>query len=189
MQSTQKTAGNQAGSLLFGADYGSEAPSKAIGDMTSGLVGQMMGQETSFLQPFFDTQNTQLDAQLKNQGFKPGDPAYDVAMRQSKTNQGLQVNQFLASAMPAEQQIAANQYQMPMTMAESLASFGAPSSPTTGFTSALPGMSAPNTSADLTSMITASKNQYDAQQAQYNAMIAALGGIAGAGTKAAMAFA
>jgi hypothetical protein len=88
--------------------------------------------------------------------------------------------------MPAEQQIAATQYQMPMTMAESLASFGAPSSPTTGFTSSLPGMSAPNTSADLTSMVTAQQNQYQAQQAQYDAMIKALGGIAGAGTQALM---
>jgi hypothetical protein len=186
MQGTQKTAGGQAGSLLSGANYGSESPSQAIGDMTHGLVGQMMGQETSFLQPFFDTQTSQLDAQLKNQGLQPGNPAYDNAMRQNQTNQGLQVNQFLASAMPAEQQIAATQYQMPMTMAESLASFGAPSSPTTGFTSSLPGMSAPNTSADLTSMVTAQQNQYQAQQAQYDAMIKALGGIAGAGTQALM---
>jgi hypothetical protein len=35
-------------------------------------------------------------------------------------------------------------------------------------------------------MVTAQQNQYQAQQAQYDAMIKALGGIAGAGTQALM---
>jgi hypothetical protein len=176
---TQTAAGGQAGELLAGAGYGADQPSKVIGDMATGMTGQMMDTQLKFLQPFFDTQTSQLDAQLKNQGFKPGDPAYDNAMRQTQTNQGLQVNQFLASAFPQTEAIAAQQYQMPLTMSESLASFGAPGSPTTGFTSALPGFTAPNTAADLATMTQAQNQQYQAQQAQYNAMISALGGIGG----------
>ncbi len=176
---TQTAAGGQAGALLAGAGYGADQPSKVIGDMATGMTGQMMDAQLKFLQPFFDTQTSQTDAQLKNQGFKPGDPAYDNAMRQVQTNQGLQVNQFLASAFPQTEAIAARQYQMPLTMGESLASFGAPGSPTTGFTSALPGFQAPNVGQDLASMVQAQNQQYQAQQAQYNAMISALGGIGG----------
>jgi murein L,D-transpeptidase YcbB/YkuD len=176
---SQTTAGGGASELLAGAGYGSESPSKAIGDMASGATGQLMKQETDFLHPFFDTQTFQLDAQLKNQGFTPGTPAYDNAMRQMQTNQGLQVNQFLATAFPAQQAFAKSMYEEPASLGTSLAQFGAPGSPTTGFTNALPGFTAPNTAADLATMTQAQNQQYQAQQAQYNAMISALGGIGG----------
>lgn len=177
---TQTTAGGQAGNLLAGAGYGSAQPSKVIGDMASGMTGQMMQAQLGFLDPFFKTQTSQLDAQLKNQGLGPGNPAYDNAMRQNQTNQGLQVNQYLASAFPQTMALATQQYQLPMTMSESLAQFGAPGSPTTGFTNNIPGLSAPTLPNNLDAMIKGQQQQYNAQQNQYNAMISALGGIGGA---------
>jgi hypothetical protein len=184
LQGTQQTGGTQAGQLLAASGYGNMSPSTAIGDLTGGLVGQMMGQETSFLQPFFNTQTSQLDTQLRNQGFHPGDLAYDNAMRSNRTSQGLQVNQFLASAFPMEQQQATTQYELPMQMAESLGGFGAPQSPTTGFTSALPGFTAPNTAADYATASNSAYQQWAAQQAQQSAMLQGLFGIGAAGLKA-----
>ncbi len=178
---TQTTAGGQAQDLLTRASYGSQTPSQAIGNMTSGMTGQMMGQELSFLDPFFKTQTSQLDAQLKNQGLGPGNPAYDNAMRQTQTNQGLQVNQFLASAFPQAAQIATTQYGLPMQMAESLGQFGAPANLTTGFTSALPGFKAPDVSAGLGPLAGLTTAQAQQQQAQYNAMMGGLFGIGSAG--------
>ncbi len=177
---SQTTAGGGASELLAGAGYGSESPSKAIGDMASGATGQLMKQETDFLHPFFDTQTSQLDAQLKNQGFTPGTPAYDNAMRQMQTNQGLQVNQFLASAFPAQQAFAKSMYEEPASLGTSLAKFGAPGSPTTGFTTALPGLQAPDVSSLTSSMGQAYQNQYQADAAKYTADMKAVMQMVGA---------
>jgi hypothetical protein len=177
---TQKQAGQQAAGALGFGQYGTVDPTQKIGDIASGLTGQGMTQGLSFLQPFFTTQTDQLDTKLRNQGLQPGNPAYDVAMRQLQTNQGLQVNNMMESLFPAEQQFAMNEWGLPLKTAESLAQFGAPSSPTTGFTNALPALQAPNVSQDLSTMNQAAWNQYQSQQAQYNAMISAIGGIGGA---------
>lgn len=177
---TQTTAGGAAGELLAGAGYGSESPAKAIGDMASGLTGQGMTQGLSFLKPFFDTQTSQLDTQLRNQGLTPGNPAYDVAMRQVQTNQGLQVNQMMESLFPTEQQFAMKEYQLPAQMATSLAGFGAPGSLSTGFTGALPGMQAPNVEQAYATAQKAAYDQWAAEQAQQSAMMQGLFGVGGA---------
>ena len=91
LQGTQTTAGQQAGSLLAGANYGSQLPTQAIGDLTSGLTGQNMSAYLAASDLFFQTQTSQLDAQLCNQGLVPGSPAYDNAMRSNTTNQGYAV--------------------------------------------------------------------------------------------------
>lgn len=176
-QQTQLTAASAANPMLAMGHYGSESPSQAIGDMASGLTGQGMQQGLSFLQPFFTTQTTQLDAQLKNQGLMPGQPAYDNAMRQMQTNQGLQVNQMMESLFPTEQQFAMKEYGLPLEMAQQLMQTGAPASPTTGFTSALPGIQAPNVIGAATGMGALDMQSYQAQQAQQNAMLGALMGI------------
>lgn len=177
---TQKQAGQQAAGALGFGDYGTVDPTQKIGDIATGLTGQGVQQGVEFLQPFFNTQTNQLDTKLRNMGLQPGNPAYDVAMRQNQTNQGLQVNNLVSALFPQEQQFAMNEYQLPMKTAESLATFGAPSNPTTGFTSALPQQGAPDLSADFNSMNTAAWNQYQSEQAKYNATISALGGIGGA---------
>ncbi len=180
MVGSQTTAGGGAQDLLTAAGYGSESPSKAIGDIASGLTGQQMDQELSFLKPFFDTQTSQTDAQLKNQGFVPGTPAYDNAMRQVQTNQGLQVNQALASMFPAQQAFAKSMYEEPAAMGTALAKFGAPGLPTTGFTTALPGLQAPDVSSLTSSMGQAYQNQYQADAAKYAADMKAVTQMVGA---------
>jgi hypothetical protein len=123
LQGTQQTAGSQAGQILQNANYGaSQAPApvgaipeinpsalpslpnlptvSGLGDMTAGLTGQMLQQETSYLNPFFTPQIDQLDAKLRNQGLAPGTPAYDQAMNNLRQSQGQTVTGFLATAEP-----------------------------------------------------------------------------------------
>lgn len=176
LQGTQQVAGNQAKTILGGANYGAVDPSTAIGNATSGLVGGAMDKEISYLNPYFSQQTSQLDTQLRNQGFAPGQPGYDNAMRALQNNQGNTVTGFEASIEPQMFQQASSVYQMPLQMAESLGQFGSPSSP--NFVQTPQNSTQP---ADLTSA-TANYNQsnmaaYNAKLAQNNAMMSGLFGI------------
>ena len=182
LQSTQQSGGTQAGQLLGGANYGAAQPSDVIGNMTSGLVGQNMQSYLAASDPFFATQTSQLDTQLRNQGLAPGDPAYDNAMRSNTTNQGYAVEGAAANFEPQAFAQSNTEYTLPATLSESLAGFGAPAAPGQGQTGgAALGIQTPNSSADLAADTTGAENQYTAQQAQYNAMISGLlGGAQGA---------
>src|SRR6266852_1381485 len=130
LQGTQQTAGTQAGKILSGANYGSVDPGTAIGNATSGLVGGAMDKEIAYLNPYFKQQTDQLDTQLRNQGFAPGQPGYDNAMRAVQNNQGNTVTGFEAQIEPQMYSQAVNTYGLPMQMAGTLAGLGAPSNPT-----------------------------------------------------------
>ncbi len=181
-QGTQGLAGNQGQQLLAGANYGAQSPTQAIGDMTSGLTGQMMGSWLSGVTPFFGTQTSQLDNQLRNQGLVPGTPGYDNAMRQQTTSQGLSVEQSAAQFQPQAFGEATNLYQMPMQMGTALAQFGQ------GNPGGVLGMSAqapalniqPANLVGATSNETqALQNQYAAQEQQYQGLMSGLFGTAG----------
>ena len=101
LQGTQQTAQNQAGNLLTEGNYGGANPSTVIGNMTSGTTGQLLGAETGYLDPFFTQQTSQLDTQLRNQGFDPSSPAYKQAMNNLNQTQNQSVTGFLAQAEPA----------------------------------------------------------------------------------------
>lgn len=180
LQGTQGTAGADASRLLAGAGYGAASPTDVIGNLTSGLTGQNMAAYLSSADPFFATQSSQLDTQLRNQGLQPGQPAYDNAMRSLTTNQGYSVYGAAASFEPQAFNQATTEYGLPAQLATQLAQFGAPANPTQQFeTGSGLNIQTPNTSADLGSMVTADQNQYTAQQNQYNAMIKGLMSIAG----------
>lgn len=184
LQGTQGTAGTQAGSLLTGANYGSQTPQQAIGNQTSGIEGQITAQEKSYLQPTFDTQTSQLDNQLRNQGLQPGQPGYDNAMRSLTNNQTNQMGNFIATTQPQVAQEATTQYGLPMSMAESLGGFAAPQSATS---QNVTGAALNDQPANLTGATTSAQNAIDtnyateqqaytnynqAQMAQYQAQLA-----------------
>jgi hypothetical protein len=182
LQGTQTTAGSQAGTLLSGADYGAESPTAAIGDLTSGLTGQNVASYLQSADPFFATQTQQLDTSLRNQGLAPGDPAYDNAMRQQTTSQGLSVYGAAAQFEPQAFSQATTEYELPAALSTQLAGFGAPANPTQQLEGgAALNIQTPNTTGDLTGEVTAAQNQYQAQQNQYNAMISGLMGAGNAG--------
>lgn len=126
LQGTQSTAGQQAGNLLSGANYGGMSPADAIGDMSSGLEGTLIAKQMQQLAPVQESQRKNLDNQLRNQGLFPGNPAYDNEMRDFTNNinnaNAANAAQFQKQAFDQSSQL----YNMPALMAQSLAQFGAP---------------------------------------------------------------
>jgi hypothetical protein len=171
LQGTKQSAGAQGSALINSANYGSISPTDAIGSLTGGLTSQVMNAEVGYLQPFQQMETQQLDTTLRNQGLSPGEPAYDNAMRQLTTSHNLAVQNFEATAEPQAFQQATSLYQMPMTMGEQLAAFGAPGDPSQDFVNA-PGLTAPTiapTTMQPANLIGAVNNSTDAQMQAYAA--------------------
>lgn len=176
LNQTKTTAGTQGSNLLSGANYGAIDPSTAIGNATSGLVGGAMNKEIQYLNPYFQQQTDQLDTKLRNQGFAPGDPGYDNAMRAVQNNQGNTVTGFEAQIEPQMYNQAYQTYMTPATLATSLSNFGSPTMPSWVQTPQLSVQPA-----DLTGA-TSSANQanmaaYQAQLGQNQSMMSGLFGI------------
>lgn len=130
LQGTQKTAGQQGQSLISGANYGAQSPTDVIGNATSGLTKDAMTKQVAYLDPYFKQQTDQLDTQLRNQGFAPGQPGYDNAMRAVQNNQGNTVTGFLSQMEPQMYQQAYQNYMTPASLGGTLAGLGSPSNPT-----------------------------------------------------------
>jgi hypothetical protein len=196
LQGSQQTAGNEGASLLASANYGNVSPATAIGNETSGLTGQLTSQELAYQQPQFTQQTSQLDTQLRNEGMQPGEPGYDQAMTQLTNQQDLSTQNFIASTQPQIMSEATTEYGLPASLATSLASFGAPTNPTTANVAGAASTIQPTnligaeTSAQNAidtnygtqqSATTAASEQayqtYQAQLAQQNAMMSGIFGI------------
>lgn len=117
MQGIVNTLQGGTQGLLSNANYGSQSPADAIGGMTSGATKDLLDKETSYLNPFFTQQSSQLDTKLKNQGLDPSQPAYQQAMNNLLQSQNQGVTGFLAQAEPAAYAQASNSYTLPLTMA------------------------------------------------------------------------
>lgn len=179
MQGTQHTAGTQAGTLLTNANYGGTNPATTIGDATSGNTKALLGQETSYLDPYFTNQTSQLDAKLRAQGIFPDSPAYQQQMMNLQGNQNQAVTGFLATAEPAAYQQAVSSYELPAQTALTLMGVSQPSG--VGLTTTPQASGQP---ADLTGAVssanTANMAAYNAQLAQQNAMMSGLFGLGAA---------
>lgn len=178
---TQQQAGNDASTLLATGNYGSGvSPGTTIGNSTSGETQALLNQETSYLNPQFTQQTTQLDTQLKNQGFDPSSPAYQQAMNNLYQSQQQTVTGFLAQAEPAAYQQATASYELPEQMATALAGFGSPTSPTGSFTST------PSLTIQPANLVGATANAQTAEQQTYqdqlNQQNAMLSGLFGTGS-------
>lgn len=163
----QTTAGQQAGALLKGANYGGTNYNDVIGNATSGLTGQAVAQQTAYLNPYFQTQTDQLDAKLKNQGFAPGQPGYDNAMRALQNNQNNTVTGFISQIEPQMFQQAQTEYLTPAQLALSLESNSAPTMPNSSF------VSAPGLNIQPANLIGATANAQAAQEQSYQDQLAA----------------
>jgi hypothetical protein len=193
---TQAQAGANAATDLGFGNYGTVSPSQQIGSATSGTTGQLENMYLGSVEPFFQTQQQQLDTQLQNQGFTAnspsggtnnpngptaqGNPAYNNAMRQLTTNQDQAALGAAAQFEPSAFSQATSLYNLPLTTSEQLAQWGAPTSPTSQFTSNTPALSAPNAIGADQAVGSQAEAQYQAQQAQYNAMISGLFGVGSA---------
>jgi hypothetical protein len=193
---TQTQAGGEASPLLNYGNYAGASPTQQIGNMTSGTTGQLENAYLGSAEPFFQTQEQQLDTQLQNQGFTAnspsgaganpngptasGNPAYNNAMRQLQTNQDQAVLGAAAQFEPQAFGQASQLYTEPLTVAQSLAQFGAPTSPTSQFTQNTPALQPANETQAYGTAQSAAEQQYQGQQAQYNAMLQGIEGIGSA---------
>jgi hypothetical protein len=180
---TQQQAGGQASNLLKTGNYGASSPFDAISGMAGGMTSGMLGNEVSYLNPFFKLQSDQEKAQLANQGFVPGSTAYNNAMMPLQTGQDLTVSNFLAQAYPQAFQMSAGAYQLPWQMAQGMAGFGAPQAPGGQFTQT-PQLAQTNLVGATQTEQDALQAQYDAQLKQQQAMMGGLFGIGSAGVGA-----
>lgn len=175
LQGNQLTAGTQAGKLLTGAGYGDKNPADVIGGSTSGTTADLMGKYTDYLTPYFTKQTQELDTQLKNQGFKPGDPAYDSAMLGNSNRQNNAITGFLAQVEPAAYSQAVSSYLLPLQTATTEMGLSQPGSlpgslvPTPGFSEQPANLIAATASAQDAQM-----KAYEAQQKSHDAMMTGL---------------
>jgi hypothetical protein len=180
-QQTGAAAGGAAANTL-GSDFANLSQAPNIGGPTSGATQALLGQETSYLQPYFQQQTQQLDNQLRNQGIMPGTPAYNQQMMQVQGNQNQAVTGFLAQAEPMafQQSVAASQ--LPIQQAAALNALNTPQGPALTQT---PGASyaPPDVTGAVNNANQANMAAYQAQMAQQAAMIQGLSGIASAGIK------
>lgn len=169
-------AGGQGTDLLNQANYGAQNPNDVIGNSASGIVGDVMHNELSYLQPFQQTERTQLDTQLRNQGLSPGNPAYDNAMRSMDTSHSLAVNKLIGDTTPQAYSTAQSMYQLPMQMAMALGGYGSPVNP-----SSMYGVGAAIQPANMTGAYSSTQQalmqQYQAQMQQYASGQAGMFGI------------
>ena len=180
-QGNQQQAASGANALLASANYGGVPVSQAIGGFTSGLTGDMMNRWQKSVQPFFTTQQDQLDTKLRNQGTQPGSPEYDIAMRELQTNQS---NAALGASTTFEPQAFAQGeavYTMPWNLASSMGQFGAPTSPQLTAGSNVPQMQPGNVPATLQAATGTAMAPYQAAYQQYGNMMSGLFGLGSAG--------
>jgi hypothetical protein len=198
----------EGSSIINNANYGGQNASDVIGGMTSGTTQDIMNKETSYLNPFFSTETSQLDTQLRSQGMKPGDPGYDTAMNKLNQSHGQTVTGFEAQIEPQAYAQAVSSYELPLNIGENIGGYGqsvakggegqtAAGEGIGGFGTGLAGfgnagnvnsslVGAPQYNMPGANLIGATANDQQAQMAAYQAQLqqqsAMMSGIAGIGS-------
>lgn len=170
-------AGKQAGDLLINRNYGAENPENVVGNLSQGITGGIMDQWKSFHTPFFQQAKDRLHTQLSNRGLVPGQPAYDAAMRELDTNQGLTINNLIGTVGSKAYELASGLYKMPAELAMLLGQFGSPASATQDFTSHLPQMQPPNLIGAQANMAQQMNDIWKAQTQKYGDLWGGIGKI------------
>jgi hypothetical protein len=126
---TQGIAGQTAQDLLKNtASMYSQAPDISKG--TQGIASYLNNMQQQYLQPIFNQQQSNLEAQLRNQGLTPGSEAYNNAKNLQARNQGDVTNQYLTNNEGQAFNQAVQQYQLPLQTIGSLYGASLPTGPT-----------------------------------------------------------
>src|SRR5258706_6504089 len=187
---TQQAAGQGGQSLIQGANYGSQSPTQAIGNESSGIQGMLMNQWLQSQSPWMSQATSELDTKLKNQGLNPSPTAnpndistwgpYEKAMGQLRQSQQMAVSGAASKFQPQAFSEASSLYGMPASLGMQLAGFGQYTSPGTALTQS-PG--ANYQPADYTGAVNTmeqmQEQNYQAQVAQQNALMSGLFNLAG----------
>lgn len=134
---------------------------------TTGLLNQWSQQ---YVQPIFNQQQSNLDAQLQNQGLAPGSTAYNNAQNLLARNQGDVTNQYLQQNQGQAFGQALQQYQLPLQTQSALKGL-IPGSPTFSST--------PTATVQPPNYQAAAQNNFQNQQTQFQNTIQGVGQLAG----------
>lgn len=165
----------------------SQNPNNFIGNQTSGLEGQQMGEWLQAQAPWMQLSHDQLNTQLLNQGLDPNSPAYKNAMNQLNQSQMNAVAGAASQFEPTAFGQAVQQYSLPLQTAQSLMAFNSPGNVNLPETGQAPNYAPPNVISAVANSQQALEQNYQSQIAQQNAMwqnILGFGqGILGMGAK------
>lgn len=164
---TQTGTANQAAQNSAGM-YSSPYDLNAATGQTAGLLNSWNQQ---YLQPIFNQQQSNTNAQLQNQGLAPGSTAYNNAQNLLARNQGDITNQYLTQNEGQAFNQALQQYQLPLQTIAGLRGT-TPGNPTFANT--------PNATIQPPNYQQAAQNNFLNQQQQFQNTIGGVGQLAGA---------
>lgn len=163
-----------AGANLLSNMFGAYSTPPNLTDMAGGETQKLLGQEVSYLSPYFTQQTQQLDTQLRNQGIMPGTPAYNQQIQQVQDNQNRAITGFLTQAEPQAFQQAQTQYLTPLQVAGALTGMNQPGNVNAPYTGQAPNYQPPNVIGATANAQQALEQNYQAQMQQQAAMMNAL---------------
>lgn len=181
LQRNQISGGEQAGELLGsqGFDQLYDNPADIIGGANS-LTNQAIDKMNPAWERFMAPQRAQLDTALRNQGILPGTPAYQQQVDALTNQQLLTKGQWQTEFTPKAYEMAKGNYEEPLDIVKRLMGIGGapvdlksmlPNTPTTN-------IAAPDVTQNYKNQYDAQLKQYEAAQAQRNAMMSAGLGVA-----------
>lgn len=150
---------------MYSSPFDLDAASRATADNLNKWKG-------AYLQPIFDQQSSNLEAQLRNQGLTPGSEAYNNAKNLLSRNQGDQTNDYLTKNQGQAYAQALQSYQTPLQTISALEQT-LPGNPTF--------QQAPTAQVQPANYQGAVQDNYKAQVDNYNNMWKGIGQIGSAG--------
>jgi len=165
-QGTQTTLGG-AGKSLAADTAGMYSSNNPIDG--SAVTNQLNQWRQQYLQPIFNQQDSNLEAQLRNQGLAPGSEAYNNAKNLLARNQGDVTNQYLTENQQQGYDQAVANYLRPLQVIQGLMGASAPSGPTFQQT--------PTAQIQPANYAGAVQNNYEQENAAYGQTMSGLFGI------------
>lgn len=171
-QGTQQTLGNTAGQLATNSAsmYSTPFDLNSASGATAGLLNSWNKQ---YLDPLFQQQNSNLEAQLQNQGLTPGSEAYNNAKNLQARNQGDVTTNYLTKNQGQAFDQALKSYQLPLQTLAGMFGASAPQAPAFE--------KAPSATIQPPNYAQAAQNQYQGEAQNYQNMIGDIGKIANIG--------
>ena len=175
---TQAIAGNTGQNLLQNS-AGMYSTPFDLNSASGAVASRLNDWNSRYLQPIFNQQSSNLEAQLRQQGLAPGSQAYDNAKNLLARNQGDVTTDYLTKNQGQAFNQALTEYQTPLQTASGLFGMAAPTGPTF--------QSAPTAQMQPANYQGAVQANYDAQMKNYENTWNNIGklGTAGIGLAAA----
>lgn len=149
----------------------------------SAITNKLLDWQTKYVQPIFNQQSSNLEAQLRNQGLAPGSEAYNNAKNLLARNQGDVTNQFFAQDEPLAFSQEVQKYQLPAQTISALLGAGGSAAGTAGAVTGAGGPQGPAFQQTPTEQIQPANYQglaeqnYQQQNQNYENTLAGLFGI------------